>query len=111
MWAHDEISHTALTLAKNANCNEDRLDIAAIATSAIYRTQAGDESARRLLITRGAGGTGETHVINKVVRPLVRKMFGPAGERALAVPNGVSKILGDGATAIRAGFLARFQQQ
>ena len=53
----------------------------------------------------------ETHVINKVVRTVARKTFGPAGERALAVPYSVARIPGDGATAIHAGFLAKSQQQ
>ena len=38
-------------------------------------------------------------------------MFGPARERALAVPNGVARIFGDGVAAIHAGFFARYQQQ
>ena len=110
-WSPNQISHMALTLAKNANCNEDQIDIAAVATAALCRTYTNNEqSTQRFLIIHGAGGAGKTHVINNVVRPLARKMFGPAGERAVALPNSVARILGDGATTIHAAFHATHRQ-
>ena len=50
-------------------------------------------------------------MFNKVVRPLARKMFGHAGEGAVAAPNSAARILGEGATAILAAFRATRQQR
>ena len=110
-WTRDQVSHTALALAKSANCNEDQPDIVAVATSALCRTHTGDEAAQRVVIIHGACGAGKTHVINKVARPLARKIFGPAGERAVAVPNSAARILSEGATRIHAAPHATHQQR
>ena len=81
--------------------------MAEYSTSAICRTQPGDESAERFLIAHGAGGAGKTRVINKFARTLTRAIFGPAGEGAVAAPNSVARILSHGATKIHAVLAAR----
>ena len=93
-WAADEISRRGLELARSANCNEGQIDIAAIAVSAICHAQSGDACGERFLIVHGAGGTGGTHVIKKVMRPLAREIFCPAGEGAAAVANSVARASG-----------------
>ena len=104
------MSRTALALARSANCSEDPLDIAAVAPSALCRTHTDDESARRFLIARGTGGTGRRHVINIVVRTLARKIFGLAGARAVAVPNSMTRIIGDDSSATYAALPGKPRQ-
>ena len=43
-WTPDDIARTALTPPKNADCNEDQLNIVTVSTSALCRTQTGDGS-------------------------------------------------------------------
>lgn len=58
----------------------------------------------------GAGGSGKTHTVNAVLRPLVVELLGPATERGLCMANSACRVLGQNAMTVHKGIVARRKQ-